>query len=139
VFPDGASRPARSLALTSYDPDELEEARGGSWRGSSQARRAAITAFNSDPAVRVMVANDAAGEGVNLQRGAHLVVNYDLPWNPVRIEQRLGAFTRSPRPSSATSGTCARPTRARERSIVAYWISRAGHSAARSTTCWASS
>jgi hypothetical protein len=35
----------------------------------------------SDPIVRVMFANDAAGEGVNLQRGAHLMVNYDLPWN----------------------------------------------------------
>src|SRR4029077_9541627 len=41
-----------------------------------EARRAAITAFNSDPVVRVMIANDAAGEGVNLQRGAHLMVNY---------------------------------------------------------------
>jgi len=37
-----------------------------------------------------MVLNDAAGEGVNLQRGAHLMVNYYLPWNPVRIEQRFG-------------------------------------------------
>jgi superfamily II DNA/RNA helicase len=32
-----------------------------------EARRAAIAAFNSDPVVRVMIANDAAGEGVNLQ------------------------------------------------------------------------
>ena len=55
-----------------------------------EARRAAIAAFNSDPVVRVMIANDAAGEGVNLQRGAHLMVNYDLPWNPNRLEQRFG-------------------------------------------------
>jgi superfamily II DNA or RNA helicase len=59
-----------------------------------EARRAAIAAFNSDPVVRVMVANDAAGEGVNLQRGAHLMVNYDLPWNPNRIEQRFGRIHR---------------------------------------------
>ena len=40
-----------------------------------------------------MVANDAAGEGINLQR-AHLMVNYDLPWNPNRIEQRFGRIHR---------------------------------------------
>lgn len=59
-----------------------------------EARRAAIAAFNSDPIVRVMIANDAAGEGVNLQRGAHLMVNYDLPWNPNRLEQRFGRIHR---------------------------------------------
>ena len=59
-----------------------------------EARRAAIAAFNSDPVVRVMIANDAAGEGVNLQRGAHLMVNYDLPWNPNRLEQRFGRIHR---------------------------------------------
>jgi superfamily II DNA or RNA helicase len=61
---------------------------------SREARRAAIAAFNSDPVVRVMIANDAAGEGVNLQRGAHLMVNYDLPWNPNRLEQRFGRIHR---------------------------------------------
>jgi superfamily II DNA or RNA helicase len=59
-----------------------------------EARRGAIAAFNSDPTVRVMIANDAAGEGVNLQRGAHLMVNYDLPWNPNRLEQRFGRIHR---------------------------------------------
>jgi superfamily II DNA or RNA helicase len=59
-----------------------------------EARRAAIAAFNDDPAVRVLIANDAAGEGVNLQRGAHLMVNYDLPWNPNRLEQRFGRIHR---------------------------------------------
>jgi SNF2 family DNA or RNA helicase len=58
------------------------------------ARRATIAAFNDDPEVRFLVANDAAGEGVNLQRGAHLMVNYDLPWNPNRLEQRFGRIHR---------------------------------------------
>ncbi len=58
-----------------------------------EARRQAIDAFLHDPAVLVMVANDAAGEGVNLQR-AHLMVNYDLPWNPNRLEQRFGRIHR---------------------------------------------
>jgi hypothetical protein len=73
------------------DPAAVVVVHGGIAR---EARRAAIAAFNSDPVVRVMVANDAAGEGVNLQRGAHLMVNYDLPWNPNRIEQRFGRIHR---------------------------------------------
>nr|WP_274389672.1 DUF3883 domain-containing protein [Azospirillum doebereinerae] len=59
-----------------------------------ERRRAVIAAFNDDPMVRVLLANDAAGEGVNLQRGAHLMVNYDLPWNPNRLEQRFGRIHR---------------------------------------------
>jgi superfamily II DNA or RNA helicase len=59
-----------------------------------ERRRAAIAAFNDDPTVRILIANDAAGEGVNLQRGAHLMVNYDLPWNPNRLEQRFGRIHR---------------------------------------------
>ena len=58
-----------------------------------QDRRRSVEAFMHDPNVVVMVANDAAGEGVNLQR-AHLMVNYDLPWNPNRLEQRFGRIHR---------------------------------------------
>jgi len=49
--------------------------------------------FKQNIEVRVLVATDAAGEGINLQR-AHLMVNYDLPWNPNRIEQRFGRIHR---------------------------------------------
>ena len=49
--------------------------------------------FRHDPRVKVLLATDAAGEGINLQR-AHLMVNYDLPWNPNRIEQRFGRIHR---------------------------------------------
>ncbi len=42
---------------------------------------------------QVMVATDAAGEGINLQF-CHIMINYDLPWNPVRLEQRLGRIHR---------------------------------------------
>ena len=73
------------------DPAAVIVIHGGLTR---EARRAAIAAFNSDPVVRVMIANDAAGEGVNLQRGAHLMINYDLPWNPNRLEQRFGRIHR---------------------------------------------
>lgn len=50
-------------------------------------------AFRHDPNVKVLLATDAAGEGINLQR-AHLMVNYDLPWNPNRLEQRFGRIHR---------------------------------------------
>jgi superfamily II DNA/RNA helicase len=50
-------------------------------------------AFRHNPEVQVLLATDAAGEGINLQR-AHLMVNYDLPWNPNRIEQRFGRIHR---------------------------------------------
>ncbi len=56
-------------------------------------RRRAEQAFKTDPRVLVLVATDAAGEGINLQR-AHLMVNYDLPWNPNRLEQRFGRIHR---------------------------------------------
>src|SRR5207249_8471804 len=49
--------------------------------------------FIQDKDVEILVATDAAGEGINLQR-AHLMVNYDLPWNPNRIEQRFGRIHR---------------------------------------------
>jgi len=60
---------------------------------SREQRRKVINGFMNDPEVLVLVANDAAGEGVNLQR-AHLMVNYDLPWNPNRLEQRFGRIHR---------------------------------------------
>lgn len=56
-------------------------------------RRRLQALFRSDPDVRVLVATDAAGEGVNLQF-ANLMVNYDLPWNPNRLEQRFGRIHR---------------------------------------------
>lgn len=49
--------------------------------------------FKQDVHVRILIATDAAGEGINLQR-AHLMINYDLPWNPNRLEQRFGRIHR---------------------------------------------
>lgn len=56
-------------------------------------RRKAQESFTHDKTVEILVATDAAGEGINLQR-AHLMVNYDLPWNPNRLEQRFGRIHR---------------------------------------------
>ncbi len=56
-------------------------------------RRLVQDNFREDPKVQILVATDAAGEGINLQF-AHLMVNYDLPWNPNRLEQRFGRIHR---------------------------------------------
>ncbi len=58
-----------------------------------EERTKAQESFRHDPEVQVLLATDAAGEGINLQR-AHLMVNYDLPWNPNRLEQRFGRIHR---------------------------------------------
>lgn len=58
-----------------------------------EERRKAEEAFKHDKEVEILIATDAAGEGINLQR-AHLMVNYDLPWNPNRLEQRFGRIHR---------------------------------------------
>ncbi|EGD53942.1 helicase-related protein [Gordonia neofelifaecis] len=62
--------------------------------GTRRADRVAIREqFTNEPDRLVLVATDAAGEGLNLQ-AAHLMVNYDLPWNPNRLEQRFGRIHR---------------------------------------------
>ena len=60
-------------------------------------RRKVQDMFTQDKTVEILVATDAAGEGINLQR-SHLMVNYDLPWNPNRIEQRFGRIHRIGQP-----------------------------------------
>ena len=58
-----------------------------------EQRRKIEEDFRHDADVQILVATDAAGEGINLQ-SAHLMVNYDLPWNPNRLEQRFGRIHR---------------------------------------------
>ncbi|MGY1915870.1 DISARM system SNF2-like helicase DrmD [Blastococcus sp. SYSU DS0973] len=53
--------------------------------------------FNADPSehpVRILLATDAAGEGIDLQRYCHRLVNFDVPFNPNRLEQRIGRIDR---------------------------------------------
>ncbi|AVT32681.1 helicase [Plantactinospora sp. BC1] len=71
-------------------PEAVVSIHGGVRR---EERKATQVRFTSDPTCVILVATDAAGEGLNLQR-AHLMVNYDLPWNPNRIEQRFGRVHR---------------------------------------------
>jgi len=106
-LPPPAASPRQKLVIFTEHRDTLSylERRTRTLLGREQAvvlihggmgreeRRKAEEAFKHDPEVRVLIATDAAGEGINLQR-AHLMVNYDLPWNPNRIEQRFGRIHR---------------------------------------------
>jgi superfamily II DNA or RNA helicase len=71
-------------------PEAVVMIHGGIGR---EDRRKAEESFKHDREVEILLATDAAGEGINLQR-AHLMVNYDLPWNPNRLEQRFGRIHR---------------------------------------------
>src|SRR5262249_23083467 len=95
AIPEPVSSPSQKLVLFTEHRDTLTylDRQIGSLFGRPEAisiihgglgreeRRAAQESFLHDPEVRVLLATDAAGEGINLQR-AHLMVNYDLPWNP---------------------------------------------------------
>jgi superfamily II DNA or RNA helicase len=71
-------------------PEAVVSIHGGVNRDDRQKVQAL---FRQDKDVLVLLATDAAGEGVNLQN-ANLMVNYDLPWNPNRLEQRFGRIHR---------------------------------------------
>jgi superfamily II DNA or RNA helicase len=71
-------------------PDAVRAIHGGVRRGE---RRQITEEFTKNRDCQILIATDAAGEGLNLQ-AAHLMVNYDLPWNPNRIEQRFGRIHR---------------------------------------------
>ena len=55
-------------------------------------RRKAIEHFESEGSF--LISTEAGGEGINLQRACHIMVNYDLPWNPMRLVQRIGRLYR---------------------------------------------
>ena len=106
-LPDPQSSPRQKLVIFTEHRDTLDylHKRITTFQGRTEAvvlihggmgreeRLKAQEAFRHDPQVQVLLATDAASEGINLQR-AHLMVNYDLPWNPNRIEQRFGRVHR---------------------------------------------
>lgn len=85
-FRDTLERLARTVASAGHAVVALHG-------GLSRAERAAAEqAFARGD--RVLLATDAASEGLNLQQGCHLVVHYELPWSPARLEQRTGRVDR---------------------------------------------
>lgn len=79
---------------TDQGPRRLATFHGGM---SDESREAIKAAFNEDPdkhPLRILIATDAAREGVNLQNGCADLFHFDLPWNPSRMEQRNGRIDR---------------------------------------------
>src|SRR6202043_169628 len=67
-------------------------AKGGALE-TPTTKRTSQRLFRDHPGVRFLVSTEAGGEGINLQF-CHVCVNYDLPWNPMRVEQRVGRVYR---------------------------------------------
>jgi hypothetical protein len=70
---------------------------------TDEARAEVRRAFNSTPAdhpVRILLATDAAREGINLQAACADLIHFDIPWNPARLEQRNGRIDRTLQPEA---------------------------------------
>jgi len=63
------------------------------WGNQDRPKHEVIADFRTDPSRRVLVSTEVAAEGVDLQF-CRFLVNYDLPWNPTRVEQRIGRIDR---------------------------------------------
>ncbi len=85
------------LATQSYIRTRLEQAGIASlaFDGSLSASKKEFTKyqFKTDPRYQVLVCTESGGEGINLQF-CNTMINYDLPWNPMRLEQRIGRIHR---------------------------------------------
>jgi len=74
--------------------DVLETIQGSTLPEVREDIRARFTAPPTDHKVRVLIATDSAGEGIDLQAYCHRLVNFDIPFNPSRLEQRIGRIDR---------------------------------------------
>ena len=84
----------RVLEARGYGADRLSVIQGST---DVEQRELIRARFNADPAkepVRVLLATDAAGEGIDLQNYCYRLVNFDIPFNPSRLEQRIGRIDR---------------------------------------------
>jgi len=72
-----------------FGPEKVVLLHGGM---SHDERRDVIWQF--DNKAQFLISTEAGGEGINLQRHCHIMVNYDLPWNPMRLVQRIGRLYR---------------------------------------------
>jgi SNF2 family DNA or RNA helicase len=109
--PDGTWNDERLIVFTEYRDTQrslldLLAARGLTDEGRTlmlyggmdvEERQEIKAGFQADPAqspVRILLATDAASEGINLQNHCHQLVHYEIPWNPNRLEQRNGRIDR---------------------------------------------
>lgn len=78
--------------LISGDVPSSVEGRGKDVRG------ARVEKFHKDPSVRVLLSSEVGSEGLDFQKASNVVVHYDLPWNPMKVEQRIGRVDRHGQP-----------------------------------------
>ena len=88
----------RCLEQRGYDRDRLGVIQGSTKAEDRELVRARFTADPTTQKVRVLLATDSAGEGIDLQTHCHRLVNYDIPFNPSRLEQRIGRIDRYGQP-----------------------------------------
>lgn len=84
----------RVLNQRGYPGDRLAVIQGSTPTEDREYIRSQFTADPTREPVRVLLATDAAGEGIDLQTYCHRLVNYDIPFNPSRLEQRIGRIDR---------------------------------------------
>ena len=84
----------RVLRQKGYTDDRLAVIQGATAPDEREYIRSQFTADPSREPVRVLLATDAAGEGIDLQTYCHRLVNFDIPFNPSRLEQRIGRIDR---------------------------------------------
>lgn len=84
----------RVLETRGYGTDRLSVIQGSTDTEERELIRARFTADPQREPVRVLLATDAAGEGIDLQTYCHRLVNFDIPFNPSRLEQRIGRIDR---------------------------------------------
>lgn len=82
------------LTAHGYGGDRLAVIDGSTDADSREDIRARFTAPPLDEPVRILLATDAAGEGIDLQTYCYRLVNFDIPFNPNRLEQRIGRIDR---------------------------------------------
>lgn len=85
---------ARVLNQKGYTDDRLAVIQGSTPTEDREYIRSQFTADPTKEPVRVLLATDAAGEGIDLQTYCHRLVNFDIPFNPSRLEQRIGRIDR---------------------------------------------
>jgi ERCC4-related helicase len=74
--------------------DRVALLHGGMYTDDREQLRLAFQAEPSENPVRILLATDAASEGIDLQRHCHRLINYDIPFNPNKLEQRIGRIDR---------------------------------------------
>jgi superfamily II DNA or RNA helicase len=111
IRPDGEWTDRRVIVFTEYratqnylvemltahgfgDPDRLMTMYGGMDDDQREQIKAAFQASPEESAVRILVATDAASEGIDLQNHCNLMIHAEIPWNPNRLEQRNGRIDR---------------------------------------------